>query len=90
MKCEKHNKLNACYSYYNVATTVSLTALMRDNLTMAAHYENQDVFNALNLMENEQFIEPLKFGKGDGNLHYYLYNWKVKEMKPSDIGLVLL
>jgi len=57
---------------------------------MAKHEENQDVFNALNLMDNEEFLEAHKFGKGDGNLHYYLYNWKVPGMKHTDIGLVLL
>lgn len=35
-----------------------------------------DVFNALDLMENKTFLEKLKFGIGDGNLQYYLYNWK--------------
>lgn len=35
-----------------------------------------DVFNALDLMENKTFLEKLKFGIGDGNLHYYLYNWR--------------
>tara|TARA_B110000305_G_C19163600_1_gene503802 strand:+ start:500 stop:730 length:231 start_codon:yes stop_codon:yes gene_type:complete len=69
---------------------VTLTDLMKDCLTKAKHEEDQDVFNALNLMENEEFLEPLLFGKGDGNLHYYLYNWKVPSMKSGDIGLVLL
>ena len=35
-----------------------------------------DVFNALDLMENKQFLEKLKFGVGDGFLQYYLYNWR--------------
>ena len=41
MKSEKHNKLNACYSYYNVATTVTLTELMKDALSVAKHEESQ-------------------------------------------------
>ena len=49
-----------------------------------------DVFNALNVMENANFLEELKFGKGDGCLQYYLYNWKCPEMEPKDVGLVLL
>jgi glycylpeptide N-tetradecanoyltransferase len=48
-----------------------------------------DVFNALDLMENAELLEKLKFGIGDGNLQYYLYNWKTPEMKPERIGLVL-
>ena len=48
-----------------------------------------DVFNALDLMENTEFLEKLKFGIGDGNLQYYLYNWKCPAMNPNKVGLVL-
>ena len=36
-----------------------------------------------------EFLEKLKFGIGDGNLQYYLYNWKCPKMDPKRIGLVL-
>ena len=49
-----------------------------------------DVFNALNIMENDKFLKDLKFGIGDGHLQYYLYNWLCPEMGAKDIGLVLL
>ena len=48
-----------------------------------------DVFNALDLMENTEFLEKLKFGIGDGNLQYYLYNWRCPNMEPKRVGLVL-
>nr|CAD7431898.1 unnamed protein product [Timema monikensis] len=48
-----------------------------------------DVFNALDLMENKEFLEELKFGIGDGNLQYYLYNWRCPPVPPQKIGLVL-
>lgn len=48
-----------------------------------------DVFNALDLMANKTFLEKLKFGIGDGNLQYYLYNWKCPGMEPEKVGLVL-
>ena len=86
---EKHNRLNAIYSYYNVATSVPLLNLMRDALILARDV-GADVFNALDVMENEMFLEPLKFGVGDGHLQYYLYNWKCPIVKPNEIGLVLL
>mmetsp|Transcript_7173 Transcript_7173/g.17840 ORF Transcript_7173/g.17840 Transcript_7173/m.17840 type:complete len:533 (+) Transcript_7173:171-1769(+) len=85
----KHNTLHAAYSFYNVATTVDLTELMRDCLILAKN-EGHDVFNALNLMENDRFLEDLKFGKGDGNLQYYVYNWLCPTMEHGDVGLVLL
>uniref|UniRef100_A0A8C9FGI4 Glycylpeptide N-tetradecanoyltransferase n=1 Tax=Pavo cristatus TaxID=9049 RepID=A0A8C9FGI4_PAVCR len=48
-----------------------------------------DVFNALDLMENKTFLEKLKFGIGDGNLQYYLYNWRCPGMESEKVGLVL-
>jgi glycylpeptide N-tetradecanoyltransferase len=81
--------LNAAYSYYNVATSMSLEDLMRDALILA-NQTGSDVFNALNLMENEKVLEELKFGKGDGNLQYYVYNWSAPSMKSNEVGIVLL
>lgn len=85
----KHSTLNAAYSFYNVATTVGITELMRDCLILAKA-EGHDVFNALDLMENDKFLEDLKFGMGDGKLQYYVYNWLCPTMEHGDVGLVLL
>ena len=41
-------------------------------------------------MDNTKFIDELKFGKGDGLLHYYFYNYRCKEIKPEETGIVLL
>eukprot|EP00980_Cylindrotheca_fusiformis_P015249 scaffold4239_cov80-Cylindrotheca_fusiformis.AAC.6 len=87
---DENTKLHAAYSYYNVATTMELEELMRDALILASSMTGSDVFNALNLMENEKVLENLKFGKGDGNLQYYVYNWNAPTMQPSDVGIVLL
>lgn len=38
------------------------------------------MFNALDLMDNKEFLEKLKFGVGDGFLQYYLYNWRCPSM----------
>jgi glycylpeptide N-tetradecanoyltransferase len=48
-----HNQLSAVYAYYNVATTVTVTELMRDLLVLARN-EGADVFNCLDVMENPQ------------------------------------
>jgi glycylpeptide N-tetradecanoyltransferase len=55
-----------------------------------AKSEGFDVFNALDLMENIEIFETLKFGIGDGLLHYYLYNWSMSPFKPNELGLILL
>jgi len=86
---DKYNLLKAAYSYWNVATTVPMHELMYDALILAKQHDF-DVFNALNVMENDLFLKELKFGIGDGFLQYYVYNWKCPKIEPSGIGLVLL
>ncbi|GJQ08369.1 hypothetical protein GpartN1_g3306.t1 [Galdieria partita] len=86
---EKYKNLRAAYSFYNVATSVPLESLMQNALILAKQ-EGFDVFNALDLMENETFFKQLKFHPGDGFLHYYLYNWRCSTLPPSEMGLVLL
>jgi|GEM_PF-2635666 len=85
----KYSHVKAAYSFYNVATTVPLVTLMQDALVFAIR-EDFDVFNCLDLMENDKFIEPLKFGKGDGDLHYYFYNYFIPECTEREVGIVLL
>jgi len=89
MNHPEYNTLKAAYSYYNVATTVDWDVLMGDALILAKQLDF-DVFNALDLMDNKEFIEKLKFGMGDGNLQYYLFNWRTKDITPNDTALVLL
>ncbi|XP_048416924.1 glycylpeptide N-tetradecanoyltransferase 2-like isoform X2 [Stegostoma tigrinum] len=83
-----HKSLKAAYSFYNVHTKTPLVDLMNDALILAK-LKGFDVFNALDLMENKTFLEKLKFGIGDGNLQYYLYNWKCPSMAAEKVGLVL-
>lgn len=62
-----------------------------------------DVFNALTLMDNPLVLNEHHFGGGDGNLHYYLFNYKTapvgggvtKNNRPdeentSGVGVVML
>ncbi|ORM42390.1 Glycylpeptide N-tetradecanoyltransferase 1 [Babesia sp. Xinjiang] len=81
--------IKAAYSYYNVATTISFKHLMEMALQFALE-EGFDVFNALDIMDNAPIFEDLKFGEGDGGLHYYIFNWRIPNVKPSDVGIVLL
>ncbi|XP_010242274.1 PREDICTED: glycylpeptide N-tetradecanoyltransferase 1-like [Nelumbo nucifera] len=87
---QNYSTLKAAYSYYNVATQTPLLQLMNDALIVAKQ-KDYDVFNALDVMQNESFLKELKFGPGDGQLHYYLYNYRIRHsLKPSELGLVLL
>lgn len=78
-----------------------LNELVRDALILAKQ-NKFDVFNALTMMDNNTFLEQQLFGAGDGQLHYYLYNYltnpiaggvdarnKIDE-NCSGIGLVML
>jgi hypothetical protein len=42
-------------------------------------------------LQNGEVLRDLKFGIGDGQLHYYLYNWRVGSMlAPHEVGLILM
>ncbi|CAG9465222.1 unnamed protein product [Pedinophyceae sp. YPF-701] len=91
-----HTDVRAAFSFYSVATEASMRDVMNDCLTQAK-LEGFDVFNALDLMDNADFLKDLKFGIGDGFLHYYLYNWggaggqgDEAPLKPNDVGLIML
>ncbi|CAK9179771.1 unnamed protein product [Ilex paraguariensis] len=87
---QNYSTLKAAYSYYNVSTKIPLLQLMNDALIVAKQ-KDYDVFNALDVMQNESFLKELKFGPGDGKLHYYLYNYRINHvLRPSELGLVLL
>lgn len=87
---QNYSTLKAAYSYYNVTTKTPLIQLMNDAL-IVAKLKDFDVFNALDVMQNEVFLKELKFGPGDGKLHYYLYNYRMKNvLRSSELGLVLL
>ncbi|KAI0018547.1 peptide N-myristoyl transferase [Xylariomycetidae sp. FL0641] len=83
----KHNNVKAAYLFY-YATEAGLTtpvnrdelkarlnALVSDSLVYCKQYKF-DVYNALSLMDNGLFLEEQKFGPGDGQLHYYLFNYR--------------
>jgi len=86
---DKHKTLHAAYAYYYFHTSTPLPQLINDALILAKRLDF-DVFNALDILENETFLKELKFGIGDGNLQYYLYNWRTPLVQPSQVGLVLL
>jgi len=112
MQSIKHDVVEAAYLFY-YATDVALqegaeedgrvkkrlNELIGDALIIAG-LAGFDVFNALSLMDNMQFVDELKFGKGDGLLNYYLYNWRtspvsgiaqVGDVQPGKgVGVVML
>lgn len=80
-----HDKVRAAYMYY-YATEAALTTndkglkerlqLLIGDLLVEAKHAGFDVFNALTLLDNPLVLDDLGFSAGDGQLHYYLYNWR--------------
>ena len=81
--------LYAVSSYYNVATSITLTELLQDTLILAK-LQGADVYNILNVVDNEEVLQPLQCHLGDGKLCYYLYNWRCPPMYPHEIGKLLV
>lgn len=85
-----HKTLNAAYCFYIVpSATVPLKSLMNDALIIAKQL-NLDVFNCLNIFDNNTVFKDLKFVQGDGVLHYYFYNWRCASLSTNRVGMVLL
>ncbi|KAK7218050.1 hypothetical protein V2G26_006053 [Clonostachys chloroleuca] len=89
-------------TYDRDAHKTRLNDLIHDALILAKNAKF-DVFNALSLMHNGLFLEQQKFGAGDGQLHYYLFNYRANHIAGgvdrknlldtenlSGVGLVML
>lgn len=87
----KHDILRVAYLFYYASESglrqpfdkaglkTRLNGLINDALILAKKAKF-DVFNALTLMDNALFLEQQKFGAGDGQLHYYLFNYRMKHI----------
>ena len=84
-----YKKLMSAYSFFNINTSCEFKDLMKCALILAKN-ENFDVFNCLNIMDNEPVLKDLLFGQGDGTLKYYLWNFVCPKTEPKDLALVLM
>ncbi|RDA93242.1 hypothetical protein CP533_6487 [Ophiocordyceps camponoti-saundersi (nom. inval.)] len=87
----KHDVIRVAYMFYYAsdaglmqppdrsALKSRLNSLVNDALILAKRAK-LDVFNALTLMDNTLFLEQQKFGPGDGQLHYYLFNYRANRI----------
>ncbi|KAF2709506.1 N-myristoyl transferase [Pleomassaria siparia CBS 279.74] len=84
---KKHKVIKAAYLFYYATEAAfdkdktmlkpRLNALMKDALILSKKADF-DVFNALTLLDNPLFLDEQKFGAGDGQLHYYMYNYRAR------------
>ena len=89
LQSPKYKKLMAAYSFFNINTSCDFKDLMKCALILAKK-ENFDVFNCLNIMENETVFKDLLFGQGDGTLKYYFWNFVCPKTEPKDLSIVLM
>lgn len=47
--------------------------------------KGNDIFCALDVMDNMTFLEKLRFSITDKSLHYYLYNWMCPNLSPDKV-----
>ncbi|KAH0789790.1 myristoyl-CoA:protein N-myristoyltransferase [Histomonas meleagridis] len=88
--CPQYDSYTAAYIFYYFSKPSRLTDLIRAGMKVIHHGYNIDVINCLNIMDNQSFFETLHFLPGDGNLHYYLFNYATDNKKPQECGVVLL
>ena len=86
LKNPNYSHVNVAYAYYIVPGKHGISELFEDALIFA-RTKDYDVFNALNIMGYGKQFEENKFAQGDGFLHYYLYNWRVRGIKEEDIAV---
>ena len=63
---------------------------MRASMEVAHHQFGADVINCLDILDNKDILESLKFVPGDGFLHYYFFNYATETTPPQECGVVLL
>ncbi|RKP08604.1 myristoyl-CoA:protein N-myristoyltransferase [Thamnocephalis sphaerospora] len=100
INASKYKTINAAYQFYYASSMAfepngeallgdRLRVLFKDALILARS-ERFDVWNCLDLMDNREIIDELRFGPGDGTLHYYLYNYKCHSVEADQVGLIML
>ncbi|KAJ7063841.1 acyl-CoA N-acyltransferase [Mycena amicta] len=85
----EYHTLEAAYLYYyatdapEAGVTDRIRELLGDAL-IVAQQAGFDVVNAMTVMDSVPALADLKFGKGDGLLNFYLYNWRTAPLAGMD------
>jgi len=88
--CPEYDNYTAAYIYYYYCKPSIFTDLAKAAMFMAHSEFGADVINCLNILDNTELLNTLKFVPGDGKLNYYLFNYAVETFKPEKCGVVLL
>jgi glycylpeptide N-tetradecanoyltransferase len=86
----EYDSYTAAYIFYYFARPAQLTDVARAAMEVA-HWEfGADVINCLDVLDNREFKDILRFVDGDGSLNYYFYNYATAPVDPSEMAIVLL
>ncbi|XP_056627452.1 glycylpeptide N-tetradecanoyltransferase 1b isoform X2 [Triplophysa dalaica] len=83
-----HKSLKAACALYCISRATPLQQLMEDILIICKA-KGYDVFSAMDIMDNNTFLEALKFRIGDVCKQYYLYNWRCPDIATDKVAIVL-
>lgn len=80
----KNNYIKTAYLYYHAGED---RVEMMNDIVVCARGIDCDMFNLVDIADNDMVIPRLFFARGDTDLHYYLYNWHVKRISNRDVHL---
>lgn len=104
----KYSSVNVAYTFYYATDAPESSPELKSRLNklfettlIVARNKGYDVLNALTLMDNPLFLKELKFGMGDGLLHFYVFNYRAGAIaggmsdtgdltNPGGVGVVML
>ncbi|KAI3651642.1 hypothetical protein MP228_002945 [Amoeboaphelidium protococcarum] len=90
---------NPKYDYLNCGYQWQYAIAKDSGISMEALFENQmiygastgiDVFNCLKSMGRDEALENLKFAGGQGNLNFYLYNYKCPQISADKQAFMII
>lgn len=89
-KTDNTTRINTAYLFYYSNNSGHLTDMVR-NLMIKLRNEQYHLFNALNIMENETFLDELHFEEGTGEPYYFIYNQATNTVPllPNQIGKII-
>jgi glycylpeptide N-tetradecanoyltransferase len=83
-----NQSLRIAYLYYYSHKDLDKIPSLIESVVSISKDIGFDVLNCLNIMNNHVFIDRLGFIPGDGELCYYLFNWKTNPLEPEQIGVL--
>jgi glycylpeptide N-tetradecanoyltransferase len=89
IKNDSNRNINCAYLYYYSSVNLTIYKLFT-NLMVEAKNNNIDVINLTTIMENKLILEACNCVEGTGSMFYYLYNYKIPDLRSNQIAKITL